>query len=400
MTRPNRQRRIRPWRLLPLFILIALAACERTPATKAAQVDLVFIEAATRQVNVQGRYRSGCEQIADIAEAVSGTTATIELLVSEDPALDCAGSDIPFTTTLPTALDLTRQGRYTVIVNGVSAVAAVNAAGDVVTSTGTLSRGVAAVESAELVALTTVPVQVRLDIRGTLPDECTAVRQVDQTRRSAVFTITVETERDETASCPDAPLPYTESVALNVSGLPAGTYTVQIQGITRSFTLAADNVDAAALARCTFASPDLAGFANAADGYCLQFPDGYIPATPRPGLLLLEDREPGDTRVLLTIEQRGDAGGRTASQLADRAVLDLPVPAVDVVRTTMTIGGVEAVVLDRIPGAVESRQAFLVAGGNAYVLTLLPVGDAYPAAVDSAATLWAAVTQTVAFLEE
>ena len=400
MTRPTSQRRIHPWRLLPLFILLALAACERAPATQTAQVDRVFIEAATRQVNVQGRYRSGCEQIADIAESVAGTTAAIELLVSEDPALDCAGSDIPFTTTLPTALDLTRQGRYTVIVNGVSAVAAVDAAGNLVTSTGTRSRGVAAVESAELVVLTTVPAQVQLDIRGTLPDECTAVRQVEQTRRGAVFAITVETERDETASCPDAPLPYTENVALNVSGLPAGTYTVQIQGITRSFTLAADNVDAAALARCTFANPDQAGFANAADGYCLQYPPGYIPATPRPGLLLLEEREPDDTRVLLTIEQRGDAGGRTASQLADRAVLDLPVPAVDVVRTTMTIGGVEAVVLDRIPGAVESRQAFLVAGGTAYVFTLLPVGDAYPAAVESAATLWAAVTQTVAFLEE
>ena len=53
------------------------------------------------------------------------------------------------------------------------------------------------------------------DLLASLGDP--AVRQVDQTRRGAVFTITVETERDETASCPDAPLPYTAK-ALAVMG--------------------------------------------------------------------------------------------------------------------------------------------------------------------------------------
>ena len=387
----------------PLRLLILLAfvtACGGEAGTKEAQVARVYVDPATQLINVEGTYGSSCERIADITEAVAGTTTTITLLVSEDSDLDCSGGGIPFTTAIPTALDLSRQGRYTIYVNEVSTVVAVNAAGEIVTSSGTTTRGIADVASAELVTLTTVPVQVALAISGTLPDACTAIAQIDQSRRGAAFTVTVETVRDETATCPDAPVPFSENVSLALGGLPAGEYTVQIQDINRSFTLAADNVDVADMARCGAGEPVGILFANVADGYCLQYPAGFLPATPRGGLMLLEERDPGEVRVILTIERRGAAGGRAASQLADQAVLDLPVPAIDIVRSTMLIGGAEAVVLDLIPGAVASRQAFLVNGEDLYVLTLLPVGEEAPEAVAQAAALWNMVTQTVQFLEE
>jgi inhibitor of cysteine peptidase len=87
------------------------------------------------------------------------------------------------------------------------------------------------------------PVQVRAMIAGDLPDACTnlATPRVDIDVARKQFTIVMLTERPATAVCTQAIVPYTRTVTLATTGMPAGNYTV-IAGTARaSFELTTDN---------------------------------------------------------------------------------------------------------------------------------------------------------------
>jgi inhibitor of cysteine peptidase len=55
------------------------------------------------------------------------------------------------------------------------------------------------------------------------------------------YKVTITTKRPADKMCTEALVPFEESVALEVVGLPAGTYTVEVNGVTASFTLDGDN---------------------------------------------------------------------------------------------------------------------------------------------------------------
>jgi inhibitor of cysteine peptidase len=104
--------------------------------------------------------------------------------------------------------------------------------------------GVADVESVELLIMESFPVQVTAVVRGNLRDGCTRIGTIDQEvladeRRIAVQ---IGTVRPADAFCTQALVPYEERVPLEVRGLPAGEYTVDVNGLTATFTLAVDNV--------------------------------------------------------------------------------------------------------------------------------------------------------------
>lgn len=101
--------------------------------------------------------------------------------------------------------------------------------------------GGATVDSAELFIMESFPVQVSLLIRGNLADGCTAIREIRQERSGAEFTVTVVTERDPETICTMALAPFEERIALEVQGLAAGDYTVNVNGVTAAFRLDMDN---------------------------------------------------------------------------------------------------------------------------------------------------------------
>ena len=106
----------------------------------------------------------------------------------------------------------------------------------------TFVTGVAAVDSVDLLMLESFPVQIRAMVRGNLPDGCTTIDQVTQARQGNAFKVTITTKRPADKMCTEALVPFEESVALEVVGLPAGTYAVEVNGVTASFTLDVDNV--------------------------------------------------------------------------------------------------------------------------------------------------------------
>lgn len=103
-------------------------------------------------------------------------------------------------------------------------------------------RGQAIVDSIQVLTLESFPVQVNVLARGELPDGCTTIDEVISQRVESDYRVVITTLRQPDAVCTQAVVPFEETIPLDVANLPAGTYTVSVNGITGTFTLDVDNV--------------------------------------------------------------------------------------------------------------------------------------------------------------
>ena len=99
----------------------------------------------------------------------------------------------------------------------------------------------APVEEIEIEILESFPVQVQVIASGNLPDPCTEIYQVNQKREGNSFFITIKTYRS-LDPCIQIIVPFEVKIPLNVYGLPAGTYTVDVNGVQATFDLLVDNI--------------------------------------------------------------------------------------------------------------------------------------------------------------
>ena len=114
----------------------------------------------------------------------------------------------------------------------------------------TVERGVAQgdeiinlanVNTIEILILESFPVQVNVVARGEHPDSCTKVDEITTRREENTFVVTINTSRPADAMCAQVITPYKEVVSLDVVGLKAGVYTVDVNGIQDTFELQMDN---------------------------------------------------------------------------------------------------------------------------------------------------------------
>jgi len=98
----------------------------------------------------------------------------------------------------------------------------------------------APIDSLRIETLETFPVQQILVVSGTLPNGCTYLNTPTQLRDGNVFYVSLDT-RIEGEICTEALVPFEERIALQVTGLPAGVYVVNINGREISFELEGDN---------------------------------------------------------------------------------------------------------------------------------------------------------------
>lgn len=102
--------------------------------------------------------------------------------------------------------------------------------------------GLADVSSVSIVAQESFPVQILVNVKGTLPDACTEIGEHSQTRSENIFFVKLETRRLKDAQCATVMTDFEESINLGgVVGLPAGVYTVDVNGERGSFILDVDN---------------------------------------------------------------------------------------------------------------------------------------------------------------
>jgi hypothetical protein len=107
---------------------------------------------------------------------------------------------------------------------------------------GDFVSGIAQVDNIQILILESFPVQVNVVVRGNLPDGCTTIDQSLVEKIENQFRVTLTTSRPAEAACTEALVPYEEVISLDVVGLPAGSYTVDVNGVTGTFELAMDNI--------------------------------------------------------------------------------------------------------------------------------------------------------------
>ncbi|WP_420641210.1 hypothetical protein [Candidatus Leptofilum sp.] len=102
--------------------------------------------------------------------------------------------------------------------------------------------GEATVEAISIFIMESFPVQVQVNATGYLGDGCTTLGEISTTLEGNIFTVKIPTERPADALCTQQLVGFDENISLDVLGLPAGTYTVDVNGVTDSFTLDIDNI--------------------------------------------------------------------------------------------------------------------------------------------------------------
>lgn len=105
---------------------------------------------------------------------------------------------------------------------------------------GALPIGIASLDSVTINTLETFPVQQEVVISGNLNDGCSYLDSAQQQRDGNIFYISLQT-RIEGEVCTQALVPFTEYITLDVNGLPAGVYIVNVNGVETSFELESDN---------------------------------------------------------------------------------------------------------------------------------------------------------------
>jgi inhibitor of cysteine peptidase len=99
----------------------------------------------------------------------------------------------------------------------------------------------AEVTEIDILILESFPVQVHVVASGYLPNPCTQIYEIIKTREGNNFFVTIKT-KSSLLPCIQVLTPFEESIALDVYGLSAGTYTVNVNGIEDTFTLEIDNI--------------------------------------------------------------------------------------------------------------------------------------------------------------
>jgi hypothetical protein len=103
-------------------------------------------------------------------------------------------------------------------------------------------RGQAKVDSVDVNVLgSSPPVKVQVVAKGYIQASCAKIVDVSQKRDGNIFTVTLGTFQETGIICSDIEAPYEKTVDLDVAGLKAGTYTVVVDGVSKQFTLVADN---------------------------------------------------------------------------------------------------------------------------------------------------------------
>ena len=109
------------------------------------------------------------------------------------------------------------------------------------TSGGEFIQGEAYVEEIEIVLLESFPLQVHVIASGYLSDPCTEIDVISVEREGNHFEILITTLREADIMCIQLEETFERNIPLDVYGLPAGKYTVSVNGVEAGFTFLQDN---------------------------------------------------------------------------------------------------------------------------------------------------------------
>ncbi|WP_428356710.1 hypothetical protein [Methyloprofundus sp.] len=96
------------------------------------------------------------------------------------------------------------------------------------------------IETIDIQILESFPVQVNVVAKGFFSNGCQSIANIYSDKVADIFNITITT-KSVGEVCTAALVPFEEIVPLEVNGLKAGSYHVDVNGVTGTFTLDIDN---------------------------------------------------------------------------------------------------------------------------------------------------------------
>ena len=99
----------------------------------------------------------------------------------------------------------------------------------------------ASVESVNLLVMESFPVQVNAAVKGVLPDPCTQIGEIKSWQEENTFNFIVTAFKPHDVVCDQVLNEFEQVISVPVKDLKAGSYTVNINGIEKTFTLDVDN---------------------------------------------------------------------------------------------------------------------------------------------------------------
>lgn len=123
--------------------------------------------------------------------------------------------------------------------------------------------------------------------------------------------------------------------------------------------------------------------------YCFAFPEGFTQLAYDSQVQIVGPHEGIGSHPGLMWIDATDAGGRTAEDVANEEVAAF---GGSPPRSTVTLGGEQALVLDYMPGQDALRRVYIVHDGQLYILSFSPDSDDYPTAREQMELLYASVT--------
>ena len=129
------------------------------------------------------------------------------------------------------------------------------------------------------------------------------------------------------------------------------------------------------LALCPVLAEMMQTFVNPADGYCFLYPMGYVVVnTGEHAVTVVRDSllNTFDPRVSIEVT---DAAGRTLEEVVIQLEADYALPGVTNERILLTVDGVQAVMLDNLPGQDLNRRVAFIKDGRLFNLFFTPLGE-------------------------
>ncbi len=200
------------------------------------------------RVTARGTLPDRCTGIDLIESEYDATTQifTVQIVTSRPADAECAPDPRPFDETEPLKVEGLAAGNYTVIVNGERETFTLDDTSDSTEEPPVTANdmGTVPLSGMDLVVLGGFPLEASVIAMGSLPDGCTVLGPIEQGRDVDARRLWVEIHmsRNGGTDCPLSPVPFEETITLDLADLPAGEYTVDVNGIAGSIVLSRDNV--------------------------------------------------------------------------------------------------------------------------------------------------------------
>jgi hypothetical protein len=173
----------------------------------------------------------------------------------------------------------------------------------------------ARVEAIEIQKVEVFPIEVNVIARGVLPDSCTTLESPEQSLDGSTLFLRITAVQSTDVACPEGTLPFKTTVPLDVIGLPAGIYVVDVNGLQGTFTLPVDNVldeaNAVVGGRVWHDLCDIGGSAREAAG-CVEDDTGVYKADGQ-----LDEDEAGLGGVIVQLGSGGCPSAGLATTITD-----------------------------------------------------------------------------------